>query len=281
MRDYPVRKIILFFVLALFNSLLFAGSADKLARNEAARENQPLYLTSELSVAPKAEQEESKLQKYFIEITYPQLQGENLSPNAMLFNKAIMDLAYQETERFKKYVAADAPHMKTLPEEIQKNSFNLDYDIDVIQRAEKDFIISVRLTVEGYQAGRPHPYHNHRVLNFDLTAGKAIELNELFKKNSKYLNFIANYCNKKLNEKLDDKSFIAEGTKPLATNYKNWNLENDDILITFEEYQVAPYSHGPQEINIPFSELKVMMAQTSPVYALLDKKVGEPEIQVS
>jgi len=49
---------------------------------------------------------------------------------------------------------------------------------------------------------------------------------------------------------------IASGAKANPANFKNWNIQADSILITFDEYQVAPYTNGPQEVEIPFSELK-------------------------
>lgn len=256
-----MKKIILLVFLFLTTPVLFAQTMpDAFGSIAVPRENQPLYITNDLRITPKMEHEENKEQKYTIEITYPQLEGDNLSQNDQLFNKTMAEIAHQEAEQFKKYVTADMPHMQTLPEQVQKNTFNLDYDLDIVKPSENNYIVSVRLAIEGLQAGRAHPYHTHRVLNFDLSTGKVIELEDLFKKNSKYLNVIADYCNKTLNEKLEDKMFIAEGTKPIAKNYKNWNLENDGILITFDEYQVAPYSHGAQEVNISFEVLKHILS---------------------
>ncbi len=60
---------------------------------------------------------------------------------------------------------------------------------------------------------------------------------------------------------------IANGTAPDLKNYQVWNLESDGILITFDEYQVAHYAYGPQEVHIQFDVLKSVMAVS-------DKKIG-------
>jgi hypothetical protein len=94
-----------------------------------------------------------------------------------------------------------------------------------------------------------------------------LTLNDLFKPKTKYLAVIANVAKQKLNEQLADKWMIAEGTQPLAKNFKNWNLENDGILITFDEYQVAPYANGAQEVEIPYADLKTMLSPRSVIYS--------------
>lgn len=231
-------------------------------QNEA---RETLYFGENLKLAPKTEQEDSKEKYYTIKVNYPQIEGDNLSANEKQFNQVVSDLANQEIVQFKKYVAADMVHMQTLPDELKHNSFQMDYDIDVV-KSKSGSIISVRLSNEGFQAGRAHPYHNHRVINFDLGTGKVITLDSLFKPRSKYLSIIANYSKTKLDEKLKDKSFIANGTKAEAKNFKNWNVENDAILITFDEYQVAPYVYGAQEVEIPYEVLKSVISPKAVIY---------------
>lgn len=235
--------------------------------------NQTIAIAKKIKLVPKKENEKNKVQYSTINVTYPQIEDRNLSPNEQLFNKAIGDLINQEVQQFKRYVAADMPHMKTLPEEVRKNTLFIDYDYDVVKLNDKVFI-NVRLAIEGFQAGRAHPYHKHRILNFDLVAGKALELQELFKPDSKYLDAIADYCRKKLDEKLEDKTFVENGTKPIAKNFQNWNLENDGILFTFDEYQVAPYVFGAQEVHIPFEILKTDISSESVIYPC----VQHPEV---
>lgn len=141
----------------------------------------------------------------------------------------------------------------------------VDYDVDIV-KPKSGTIVSVRLTFEGMQAGRAHPYHNNRVVNFDLQTGKIISLNDLFKKNSNFLKLFAAYASKTLNQKLkQDNWMVQQGTKADVKNFKNWNLQADSILITFDEYQVAPYVYGAQEVEVPYSELKRVLSAKAPI----------------
>jgi len=58
---------------------------------------------------------------------------------------------------------------------------------------------------------------------------------------------------------------VTQGTKPESKNFKNWNLQADSILITFDEYQVAPYVYGTQEVEIPYSVLEKILSAKSPI----------------
>jgi len=250
-----------------------AVSKDPALTAEEAQEHHAVPISEGLKLIPKTDQEENKELAYKIDATYPQIAGENLSENAQQFNKAMSELTSAVVQQFKKYVNADKAHMSTLPEDLRKNSLEVDYDLDVV-KMKGNTIVSVRLDIEGSQAGRAHPYHNHRVLNFDLETGKVLELNDLFKAKAKYLNAMANYAKQKLDAKLEDKSFIAEGTQPVLNNFRNWNLENDGILITFDEYQVAPYVYGAQEVEVPYEMLKTFVAPGAAIYpCVMDGKV--------
>lgn len=228
--------------------------------------DEAVSLNNNEKVVPKKLHEEDPVYRYTIDAIYPQISGKNLSKSAEEFNQRIFTMVNNNLQSFKNSVKRDFQHMQTLPESVQHNQFKLDYDIDVINPLS---LVSVRLSIESMQAGRAHPYNQHQVLNFDLLNNKELALSDLFKPNANFLQAIANYSNTKLQDSVNekDKWMIAEGTKPLLKNYKNWNIEADAILITFDEYQVAPHMYGPQEVEVPFSELKTMLSKQAEVIA--------------
>jgi hypothetical protein len=231
----------------------------------AASEDQSITLSKNMTVSSMSKHHVDAALSYQIDVNYPQIKGKDLSVASKHFNQEVEKMVNDEVTHFKKLVALDAPHMKTLPENIRKNSLKIDYDIDVI-KPKTGTIVSVRLSSEGMQAGRAHPYHSNRAVNFDLATGKMLSLNDLFKKNSKFLQLIAEYSNKSLNQKLKkDNWMVAQGTKADVKNFKNWNLQADSLLITFDEYQVAPYVYGKQEVEVPYSELKKVLANQAPI----------------
>ncbi len=242
-----------------------AEAADASNNNLPLANERAIEITSNMKVESQTKQQQDETMHYKIEVSYPQIKGENLSASAKQFNRVIDSMVNEEMNHFKKLVTMDMPHMKTLPQDIQRNSLKVDYDLDVV-KPKNNTIVSVRLSTEGMQAGRAHPYHNNRVVNFDLTSGKILTLNDLFKKNSQFLKLLAAYSNKSLNEKLKkDNWMVEQGTKADPKNFKNWNLQADSLLITFDEYQVAPYVYGKQEVEVPYSALVKILADKTPI----------------
>lgn len=228
-------------------------------------EPKTISISEHLNLVSKNHHEENLEQHFIIDVTYPQIEGENLSKGAENYNQRVSDLVKKETDQFKRYVLADIPHMKALPEEIRKNSFHMHYTVDVI-KPKNNIILSTQFEIEGFQAGRAHPYHLHQVLNYDLNNGKVLELKNFFQGRSNYLTVISNYARTELNEKIEDKLMITEGTKPLPKNYRLWNLKSDGIVFIFDEYQVAPYTYGAQKVKIPYEVFKKMISPRAIIY---------------
>lgn len=229
-----------------------------------------LSINADMEIVEVKKHEEDATLPYTIDYHYPQISGKNLSKSAQEFNRLVTERVEKSGLQFKNYVKADMPHMQTLPDSVKHNSFLMDYQIDVIKPA-KNILLSLRLSIEGMQAGRAHPYHTHQVLNFDLSNGKVLTLQDLFKPRVKYLNVLAKYSSQELNKKLQDKWMIKDGTAPLPKNYQLWNLKKEGILITFEEYQVAPYVNGAQEVEIPYSTFKNLIAHNAPIVSCVTK----------
>jgi hypothetical protein len=272
------KNIVLFAAAILFSMVVWA---DPVQESPLAHDNEAVDVTSSLKVIPQMRHEKDPKTYSTYDISYPQITGNTLSSAAKKFNKVVTAIVEEEVKKFKDSVKKDLPHMNILPEEVRQNTYRMDYDIDVIHPG-KNAIISVRFSIEGMQAGRAHPFHQHRALNFDLGQNKILKLSDLFHHNVNYLPVIANYSAQKLNEPLalDKKNLpkeilkmreamIKEGTKAQEKNYKNWNIESDGILITFDEYQVAPYAEGAPEAEIPFTALKEILSTKTSLNACI------------
>jgi hypothetical protein len=134
----------------------------------------------------------------------------------------------------------------------------------VIQSKEQN-IISIRLSIQGFIAGMAHPYHYHHTLNYNLNTDELMDLSDLFDPESDYLNRIAHYCYEDLSKHLSNKDMIAAGTAPNPSNYRHWNIKPNGLLITFDEYQVAPYANGAQMVLVPYSILESFISPDSPI----------------
>src|SRR5262249_27493363 len=144
----------------------------------------------------------------------------------------------------------------------KNNNLYIDYDASVI-KSGSEHIISVRFSLQAYIVGMAHPLHYHRVLNYAIEEGKEINLSDLFAPNANYLQVFSDYCRQVLDKRLANKDMVAQGTLPTLQNYKNWNIKPNGLLITFDEYQVAPYVNGAQMVLIPFTALKDILATES------------------
>jgi hypothetical protein len=108
------------------------------------------------------------------------------------------------------------------------------------------------------------------VLNYDLKAGKVLELSELFKGGSDYLKVISDYCIQILAKRnVGEDQWRRDGAGPKGDNYKSWSLLRGGLLISFDPYQVASYADGPQEVLIPFGALQAIMKPDGPAASLV------------
>ena len=120
-------------------------------------------------------------------------------------------------------------------------------------------IFSLKFQMEGYVTGAAHPYHVSQTLNYDLEQGRDISLADLFVPDSDYLVTIADYCTNQLNSRDIGFQGFELGAAPMPGNYRNWNITSEGLMITFDEYQVAPYASGPPTVLVPYAEIKSLI----------------------
>ena len=80
-------------------------------------------------------------------------------------------------------------------------------------------------------------------------------LDEIFLPGSNYLQKISELCKAELAARNIGFEGFSQGADPLPENYQRWNVSDQGLMITFDEYQVAAYAAGPQVVVIPFGEL--------------------------
>lgn len=130
-----------------------------------------------------------------------------------------------------------------------------------------DELISVLFYVDGYVMGAAHPFHYSHSLNYDTAATRMLALEDLFRPSSDYLVVLSRYS-------LDDlkRRGVLEwddGALPLPENFQRWNLTAQGLLISFDEYMVAPYAAGPQSVVIPYEVLRDVAGPQGPLARFL------------
>jgi Protein of unknown function (DUF3298)/Deacetylase PdaC len=225
-----------------------------------------IYFTGRTRLINKTYAEKNKPKMYEITADYPELVGVNPA-TAAKFNEIIKVRVMKDVNEFRKaMLGLSAEETKFFKDNGTEAYLEMGYLVDYAN----DKVISIGFGTSTYEGGA-HPNHYSFSVNFDLTSGKKIELVDLFKPKSNYLKVISDYCIKRLKEQQEDMSddeWIATGAGPKISNYRSWTVKKDGILITFDPYQVAAYAAGPQEVLVPYSELKNILRAGSVVEKL-------------
>jgi len=201
--------------------------------------------------------EEGQAPAYTIASQTPKLSGSE-DARVQEFNKQVAMLIQSEIEYFRKNILTQMPDNSSSA----SSSFNTQYTL-VFQGGA---LWSLKFDFAGYAAGAAYPYHYSSALNYDLEQGRKLALSELFPKDSNYLDAISRYCIAELSRR--DIGFYGgfqQGAEPKPDNYRNWNITASGLLITFDEYQVAPFAVGAQSVTIPYRELNTLINSKSPL----------------
>lgn len=101
-----------------------------------------------------------------------------------------------------------------------------------------------------------------RTFVFAKGTGEGLVLPDMFKSGSAYLDVLSGISRNTLMENLGenaDAGMIDQGTTPFEDNFQAWYLKDGTLVLLFPPYQVAPYSAGPQKVEIPLSELESLL----------------------
>lgn len=208
---------------------------------------------------PRRINERNRRFRYTIKARYPQLVGAR-DASAAQFNRAIKDVITKEVNEFKKDFPEPDP---ANPMGEMENTFDADY---AIEYSGPD-LISVSFGISTYFTGAAHPNHHSVVLNYDMKAGRALELSDLFKPRSDYLQTISAYTITALKKKLGpdpDTQQIQDGAGPASENFRSWNITRRGLSITFDPYRVASYAAGQHVIIIPYAALRKVINMEGP-----------------
>jgi hypothetical protein len=120
-------------------------------------------------------------------------------------------------------------------------------------------LISLRLTHSLMEAGQMHPIDYYETINYDLRRRRQLGIRDVFKRG--YLKVFSSYSRKRLSEtyEIPNQDWFEKGTAPKASNFSDWNIVPDGILISFEDYQVSSHSFGQPQLIVPYSELREVM----------------------
>ncbi len=227
---------------------------------------QMIFFSGNAKISGKLFTESSKPKMFDITVEYPEVSG--VAPAvAAEFNRLAKLKAMNDMAEFRKAMLAQtAEDLKWSKERGMNNYSETYYSITYAD----DEVISVWYGNSSFSGGA-HPNSNSFTLNFDLKTGREISIGDLFKPNSKYLQVLSTYCVQELKKEVEEASddeWIRNGAGPKAENYRSWNISKNGIVVNFDAYQVAAYVAGPQEVVVPFAELRSIFGKS---YQILNR----------
>lgn len=143
------------------------------------------------------------------------------------------------------------------------------YESGVTDVSRTSNTLSVTTYDYTYSDGAAHGNSINNMTNFDLKTGNVLSLNDLFKKDSNYLEKISKFATGKLSQELGSDVLLKEGVSPQPENFKNFKISDNAIEFQFQTYQVAEfYGAGAPTVSIP---LEVLENEIEPSSVLGDK----------
>jgi hypothetical protein len=225
---------------------------------------EPIALTGDVELTAKQIKESNKKLMYEIAAQYPQFSGGS-NPNFEKFNQLVRGIVTKEVSQFKKDVQPEEGEER--PEGSMGSDISIGYEVALAQ----DDLVSVQFDVGSYFQGAAHPNSYTEVVNYDLKNGKQLNLSDLFKPGSKFLQVIATYAIADLKKQSQEKGselpddLIQSGAGASPKNYRSWKITRTGLGINFDPYQVGPYAAGAHYVLVPYATLKEVINPEGPI----------------
>lgn len=199
----------------------------------------------------------SEVPRYTYEVTYPEVAG--------LADSAVQT-AVNDRTRADVTAAVDefVDGTDELAQADQPSGLTGTYDLARLD----DGLLSFRLKLSRYFAPQAHPAAVLLTFNYDLGTGRRLELADLFTPGAPYLDRLSELSRQLLAaqpgfDQLPE--LVTPGTEPKPENFANWTVTDQDLVFTFNEYQVGPYALGTPHVSIPFASLRTLLDPTGPL----------------
>ena len=210
-------------------------------------------ISEQVTLAPQALTETNQSPPFTINAQTPLLTGSD-DPRITTFNQWGKELVTKEV---------DAWRESFLQITVVTNGSSLDETYTLISQIGD--LWSLKFDFRFYSDGAAHPGLYSITMNYDLGQGRELALGNLFLPNSGYLEAIANYCITELSKQPGFEEPFSDGARPTPENYRNWNITQDGLLITFDMYQVAPGASGPIQVLVPYEQLQTVIDPQGPL----------------
>jgi hypothetical protein len=231
---------------AISKHLLFAGewrSAETASGLECRLVERRFDLPAGVELVSKRAVSEYSDPDIRVDLEYPQLASTN-DDAVGGFNRLVQGFAESAASEFVTSLQEeDGPSVSNAP---LGSSYDLRYDV----LYAREGILSIRFEVEAYSEGAVHQQFAYDELTFNVGSGQRLSLRNLFKPGVRYLETLSRYC--EADPRIQSVLNNDLGLRPVADNFRVWNITVDGLLITFPPYQIGSFADGTQRVTVPF-----------------------------
>lgn len=239
----------------LFSALPAVAPATVLPTHTPAPTETAVPLYQQVVLDASSWQEQGQQFGYTIKAETPVLVGSQ-DPRVQAFNAAMKTVVDDAVAAFKQNLGNLTPTPSST-----SSTFALKYNL----LSPPGDIFSIKFDIQTFYTGAAHPGDTSQTITFDLERGQVLQLADLFIPGADYLTPISKYCAAQLSKRDIGFQGFELGATPTEQNYRNWNITATGLMITFDEYQVAPYAAGPQTVVIPYQELAQIIPPDGPL----------------
>jgi len=190
-----------------------------------------------------------KKPEFSIQVSYPRIKNLPNIPLQEKLNQQIQQVPDQLLKDFKARLL------------LKPKNLNQPWILSLEYREEFKSQFYLSLLFEGDRfCSEAHPFPQLSTQTYELSTGRELTLNQLFKPNSQFLQVISAYCIGYLKKHNDPKHmWIDTGAAPKAGNYRYFTLTQEGLKIIFPKAQVAPYVNGEIEVIVPYHNIKNLL----------------------
>jgi hypothetical protein len=245
-----MKKYLIIASVVITLALIAGGVYVYLEKQEAAR----LQAESAALAMQKLTKETDALS---VNVAYPIIPGS--TPEIARANAAIREDINKRIQSFEKDAKESASLGIGLPQEVKSTVTG-----SPATEEKNERYVVLFMGMEWYLRGAAHPSHSIDTYIFDYEKGKLVSPSDLFRSGSAYLERLSALSKEDLMLQSSqgdtgyryDENMVNEGTFPLRENFSRLLPLYDGLVIYFNEYQVAPYAAGPQQVVIPYVKLQ-------------------------
>lgn len=191
-----------------------------------------------------------------VDVAYPIIPGNG--EKVQLANAAIREEIIKRVQAFENDAMENAQLGIGLPKEVKSTVKGSPSIEETNER-----YIALFLGIEWYLRGAAHPAHTIDTYIYDFENGELLSVSDLFTPGAAYLEKLSALSKEDLRNQsregdmgyIYDERMVNEGTAPIKENFSKILPLHDGLMIYFDEYQVAPYAAGPQQVAIPYAKI--------------------------